>query len=173
MTRSPSFRDGFVDRLSGFSFLPPYYPSYRALASTLARLSSLNAPAFRWTHLHAGLARRTVMGIFHQLTSQAGRRTKPSRAWILPRGWCLSDFREHAYDGQDLHLVLAEVENAKTRVRRGKPALRKQPETNRRSFAAFTTTSASVAFLNGRRLPLGLHARDVWSAAQRGTALQG
>jgi hypothetical protein len=53
-------RDGFVDRLSGFSFLPPYYPSCRALASTLARLSSLNAPAFRWTHLHAGLARRTV-----------------------------------------------------------------------------------------------------------------
>ena len=28
MTRSPSF-DGFVDRLSGFSFLPPDYPSYR------------------------------------------------------------------------------------------------------------------------------------------------
>src|SRR5216684_1212860 len=54
MTRSPSLRDGFVDRLSGSSFLPPYYPSYRALASTLARLSSLNAPAFRWTHQHAG-----------------------------------------------------------------------------------------------------------------------
>src|SRR6201987_3849600 len=49
--------------LSGFSFLPPYYPSYRALASTLARLSSLNAPAFRWTHLHAGLARRTNIPI--------------------------------------------------------------------------------------------------------------
>jgi hypothetical protein len=28
MTRSPSF-DGFVDRLSGFSFLPADYPSYR------------------------------------------------------------------------------------------------------------------------------------------------
>jgi hypothetical protein len=63
MTRSPSFRDGFVDRLSGFSFLPPYYPSYRALASTLARLSSLNAPAFCWTHLHAGLSRRTSISI--------------------------------------------------------------------------------------------------------------
>src|SRR5689334_14780785 len=70
MTRSPSFRDGFVDRLSGFSFLPPYYPSYRALVSTLARLSSLNAPAFRWTHLHAGLARRTVTTIFRQLTQR-------------------------------------------------------------------------------------------------------
>jgi hypothetical protein len=39
-------RDGFVDRLSGFGFPPPYYPSYRALASTLVSLSSLNAPAF-------------------------------------------------------------------------------------------------------------------------------
>jgi hypothetical protein len=67
MTRSPSFRDGFVDRLSGFSFLPPYYPSYRALASTLARLSSLNAPAFRWTHLHAGLSRRTVMAFYEKV----------------------------------------------------------------------------------------------------------
>ena len=38
--------DGFVDRLSGFSFLPPYYPSYRALASTLVSFLSLNAPAF-------------------------------------------------------------------------------------------------------------------------------
>jgi hypothetical protein len=38
--------DGFVDRLSGLGFPPPYYPSYRALASTLVSLSSLNAPAF-------------------------------------------------------------------------------------------------------------------------------
>ena len=38
--------DGFVDRLSGLGFAPPYYPSYRALASTLVSLSSLNAPAF-------------------------------------------------------------------------------------------------------------------------------
>src|SRR5215472_4983068 len=45
MTRSHP-RDGFVDRLSGFGFPPPYYPSYRALASTLVSLSSLNAPAF-------------------------------------------------------------------------------------------------------------------------------
>ena len=53
---------GFVDRLSGFSYLPPYYPSYRALASTLARLSSLTAPAFRWTHLHAGCRVRQWRG---------------------------------------------------------------------------------------------------------------
>src|SRR5215469_2989864 len=38
--------DGFVDRLSGLGFPPPYYPSYRALASTLVSSSSLNAPAF-------------------------------------------------------------------------------------------------------------------------------
>jgi hypothetical protein len=44
--------------------------SYRALASTLARLFSLNAPAFRWTHLHAGLSRRTVIAIFRQLIAE-------------------------------------------------------------------------------------------------------
>src|SRR5690348_609071 len=88
MTRSPSFRDGFVDRLSGFSFLPPYYPSYRALASTLARLSSLNAPAFRWTHLHAGLARRTAMGIF-QRQSRDRPTVRPSSAKGVSNLECL------------------------------------------------------------------------------------
>src|SRR5258708_29086750 len=59
MTRSPSLRDGFVDRLSGSSFLPPLLSKLQGSGFYPARLSSLNAPAFRWTHLHAGLARRT------------------------------------------------------------------------------------------------------------------
>jgi hypothetical protein len=35
-----------ADSPSGFSFLPPCCPSYRALAFALVRLSSLNTPAF-------------------------------------------------------------------------------------------------------------------------------
>jgi hypothetical protein len=54
---------GFAYFLGVFKTLP----SYRALASTLARIFSLNAPAFRWTHLHAGLARRTAIVILRQL----------------------------------------------------------------------------------------------------------
>jgi hypothetical protein len=39
--------DGFVDRLSGFGFPPPDYPSYRVLTFTLVGLfPPLNAPAF-------------------------------------------------------------------------------------------------------------------------------
>lgn len=59
--------DGFVDRLSGFGFPPPYYPSYRALASTLVSFALTECTSFRWTHLHAGLARRTEITILRQL----------------------------------------------------------------------------------------------------------
>src|SRR5258708_35680888 len=52
-------KDGFVDRLSGFSFLPPCYPSYRALAFALVRLFLTEYASLPWTHLHAGLSRRT------------------------------------------------------------------------------------------------------------------
>src|SRR5258707_5954142 len=58
MTRSPS-EDGFVDRLSGFSFLPPCYPSYRALAFALVRLFLTEYASLPWTHQHAGLSRRS------------------------------------------------------------------------------------------------------------------
>src|SRR6516164_6000038 len=58
MTRSPSF-DGFVDRLSGFSFRPPDYPSYRVLTFALVGLSPTEYASLRWTRQHAGLSRRT------------------------------------------------------------------------------------------------------------------
>ena len=61
MTRSPSF-DGFVDRLSGFSFLPPNYPSYRVLTFALVGLPPTEYASLRWTHQHAGLSRRTPCG---------------------------------------------------------------------------------------------------------------
>src|SRR5258707_9221434 len=60
MTRSPS-EDGFVDRLSGFSFLPPCYPSYRALAFALVRLFLTEYASLPWTHQHAGLTRRSLV----------------------------------------------------------------------------------------------------------------
>ena len=60
--------DGFVDRLLGLGFPPPYYPSYRALASTLVSFVLTECTSFRWTHLHAGLSRRTVIEIFRQPT---------------------------------------------------------------------------------------------------------
>src|SRR5258708_29152854 len=63
MTRSPS-EDGFVDRLSGFSFLPPCYPSYRALAFALVRLFLTEYASLPWTHLHAGLSRRFLHASF-------------------------------------------------------------------------------------------------------------
>src|SRR5438309_3206654 len=69
MTRSPSFRYGFVDRFSGFGFLPPDYPSYRVLTLTLAGLLPAECTSLRWTHLHAGLSRRTV-GDFATTTAQ-------------------------------------------------------------------------------------------------------
>jgi eukaryotic-like serine/threonine-protein kinase len=56
--------DGFVDRFSGFGFLPPDYPSYRVLTFTLAGLFPTECASLRWTHLHAGLARRTVKAWF-------------------------------------------------------------------------------------------------------------
>src|SRR5260370_17370450 len=58
MTRSPSF-DGFVDRFSRFSFLPPDYPSYRVLTFTLVGLLPTECASLRWTHQHAGLSRRS------------------------------------------------------------------------------------------------------------------
>src|SRR5204862_8130132 len=59
MTRSPSF-DGFVDRFSRFSFLPPDYPSYRGPDFYPGGTCfPLNNASLRWTHPHAGLSRRT------------------------------------------------------------------------------------------------------------------
>jgi hypothetical protein len=52
-------KDGFVDRLSGFRFLPPCYPSYRALAFALVRLFLTEYASLLWTHQHAGLSRRS------------------------------------------------------------------------------------------------------------------
>ena len=43
--------DGFVDRLLGLGFPPPYYPSYRALASTLVSFVLTECTSFRWTHV--------------------------------------------------------------------------------------------------------------------------
>jgi hypothetical protein len=54
----------FVNRFSGFGFLPPDYPSYRVLTLTLAGLLPAGCTSLRWTHLHAALARRTVNGLF-------------------------------------------------------------------------------------------------------------
>ena len=76
MTRSPSF-DGFVDRLSGFGFLPPDYPSYRVLTFTLVGLLPTEYASLRWTHLHAGLSRRTNIAI-----SLIDHRSKRVTAWL-------------------------------------------------------------------------------------------
>ena len=63
--------DGFADRLLGLGFPPPYYPSYRALASTLVSFVLTECTSFRWTHLHAGLSRRTKIPVTLRIRSPA------------------------------------------------------------------------------------------------------
>ncbi len=52
VTRSLPF-DGCVNRLQDFGFPPPCYPSYRALAFTLAGLTPTEQTSLRWTHNRA------------------------------------------------------------------------------------------------------------------------
>ena len=49
--------DGCVDRLQDFGFPPPCYPSYRALALTLAGLPPAEQTSLRWTHNRTGTSR--------------------------------------------------------------------------------------------------------------------
>src|SRR4029453_14314545 len=44
-------KDGFVDRLPGFSFLPPGYPSYRTLTFVLVGLTPTEYTSLRWTYV--------------------------------------------------------------------------------------------------------------------------
>jgi hypothetical protein len=74
--------DGFVDRFSGFGFPPPDYPSYRVLTFTLVGLFPTECASLRWTHLHAGLARRTVMAMFQQQPFRSGHNSTNSTAFI-------------------------------------------------------------------------------------------
>ena len=71
VTCSPSYKDGFVDKLQKFSFLSPCYPSYGAPNFYPGGIFPTEHTSLRWTHV-----RRSQFGPLHRPMQDAELVTK-------------------------------------------------------------------------------------------------